>query len=100
MTSAASWKPPGVGHDGSDWVQLKSGEWLRGEIKYVQNKEVEFDSDELDQQTLKLKDVRRFIRRTRMFTRFGTRIAALWHGRHQQRRRDSAIGAAGQPVPR
>ena len=41
----------------SDWVQLKSGEWLKGDLKYIQNKEVEFDSDELDQQTLKLKDV-------------------------------------------
>jgi hypothetical protein len=70
MTSAASWKPPGVGHDGSDWVQLKSGEWLRGEIKYVQNKEVEFDSDELDQQTLKLKDVRSLYTAHQMFTRF------------------------------
>jgi hypothetical protein len=69
-TNAASWKPPGVGHDGSDWVQLKSGEWLRGEIKYVQNKEVEFDSDELDQQTLKLKDVRSLYTAHRMFTRF------------------------------
>ncbi len=68
--NAASWKPPGVGHDGADWVQLKSGEWLRGEIKYVQNKEVEFDSDELDQQTLKLKDVRSLYTAHRMFTRF------------------------------
>ena len=69
-TNALAWKPPGVGLDGSDWVQLKSGEWLRGEIKYVQNKEVEFDSDELDQQTLKLKDVRSLYTAHRMFTRF------------------------------
>jgi hypothetical protein len=69
-TNALAWKPPGVGIDGSDWVQLKSGEWLRGEIKYVQNKEVEFDSDELDQQTLKLKDVRSLYTAHRMFTRF------------------------------
>jgi hypothetical protein len=70
LTNAISWKPPGVGHDGADWVQLKSGEWLRGEIKYVQNKEVEFDSDELDQQTLKLNDVRSLYSAHRMFTRF------------------------------
>ncbi len=69
-TNSISWKPPGVGNDGSDWVQLKSGEWLRGEIKYVQNKEVEFDSDELDQQTLKLKDVRSLYTAHQMFTRF------------------------------
>jgi Protein of unknown function, DUF481 len=69
-TNTIAWKPPGVGHDGSDWVQLKSGEWLRGEIKYIQNKEVEFDSDELDQQTLKLKDVSKVYTAHRMFTRF------------------------------
>ncbi|MDD5141606.1 MAG: DUF481 domain-containing protein [Verrucomicrobiales bacterium] len=69
-TNTVSWKPPGVGHDGSDWVQLKSGEWLRGQLKYVQNKEVEFDSDELDQQTLKLKDVSKLYSAHRMFTQF------------------------------
>lgn len=69
-TNTVSWKPPGVGTDGSDWVQLKSGEWLRGELKYVQNKEVEFDSDEMDQQTLKLKDVRQLYPAHRMFTQF------------------------------
>ncbi len=69
-TNAISWTPPGVGHDGSDWVQLKSGEWLRGDLKYIQNKEVEFDSDELDQQTLKLKDVSRVYPAHPMFTQF------------------------------
>ena len=68
--SMASWKPPGVGHDGSDWVQLKSGEWLRGELKYVQNKKVEFDSDEMDEQTLKLKDVSKLYSAHRVFTQF------------------------------
>ena len=68
--SAAAWKPPGVGHDGSDWVQLKSGEWLRGELKYVQNKKVEFDSDEMEEQTLKLKDVSKLYSAHRVFTQF------------------------------
>ena len=65
-----SWLPPGVGHDGADWVQLKSGEWLRGQLKYVQNKDVEFDSDELDEQTLKLKNVRQVYPSHRMYTQF------------------------------
>jgi hypothetical protein len=69
-TNSISWKPPGVGQDGSDWVQLKSGEWLRGELKYIQNKEVEFDSDEMDQQTLKLKDVSKLYSAHRVFTQF------------------------------
>ena len=69
-SNVVSWKPPGVGHDGSDWVQLKSGEWLRGQLKYIQRKEVEFDSDEMDQLTLKLKDVRRVYTAHRVFTQF------------------------------
>jgi Protein of unknown function, DUF481 len=69
-TNALVWKPPGVGIDGSDWVQLKSGEWLRGEIKYIQDKDVEFDSDELEMQTLKLKDVKTVYTAHRMYTRF------------------------------
>ncbi|HEX3857192.1 MAG TPA: DUF481 domain-containing protein [Verrucomicrobiae bacterium] len=72
-TNAISWTPPGVGHDGSDWVQLKSGEWLKGDLKYIQNKEVEFDSDELDQQTLKLKDVSKVYTAHRVFTQFEDR---------------------------
>src|SRR5277367_897842 len=70
LTNTIAWKPPGVGHDGADWVQLKSGEWLRGQLKYIQNKEVEFDSDELDQQTLKLKDVSKVYPAHEMFTQF------------------------------
>jgi hypothetical protein len=69
-TNTISWKPPGVGHDGSDWLQLKSGEWLKGDLKYIQNKEVEFDSDELDQQTIKLKDVSKLYTAHRVFTKF------------------------------
>lgn len=69
-TNPAAWKPPGVGTDGSDWVQLKSGEWLRGELKYIQNKEVEFDSDEMEMQTLKLKDVSKVYTTHRVFTQF------------------------------
>ena len=65
-----SWLPPGVGHDGADWVQLKSGEWLRGQLKYIQDKEVEFDSDELDEQTLKLKNVRQVYPTHQMYTKF------------------------------
>jgi len=60
--------PPGVGHDGADWLQLKSGEWLRGELKYIQHKNVEFDSDELEEQSLKLKDIRQVYTAHRMLT--------------------------------
>jgi len=65
-----AWLPAGVGHDGADWVQLKSGEWLRGQLKYIQDKDVEFDSDELDEQTLKLKNVRQVYTTHRVYTLF------------------------------
>jgi hypothetical protein len=65
-----SWVPPAIGNDGADWIQLKSGEWLRGQLKYIQNKEVDFDSDELDEQSLKLKNVRQVYPTHRMYTQF------------------------------
>ena len=34
--------------DKFDWIQLKSGEWLKGELKVLYDKKLEFDSDELD----------------------------------------------------
>ncbi|MEI6085274.1 MAG: DUF481 domain-containing protein [Verrucomicrobiota bacterium] len=70
---APSWKPPGVGHDGFDWVQLKSGEWLRGWLQYVQDRDVEFDSDELDEMTLNLKNVRTIIPAKPMYAKFENR---------------------------
>ena len=46
--AADEWRPPPpTGNDGFDWIQLKSGEWLRGRLKYIQNRKVEFVSDEL-----------------------------------------------------
>ena len=50
-----SWVPPG---DDFDWIQLKSGEWLRGRLKAMQKRELEFDSDELDYLTFDWKDIR------------------------------------------
>lgn len=41
-----------------DWVQLTSGEWLKGEIKSMYNDSLEFDSDKLDMQTIDWKDVK------------------------------------------
>jgi Protein of unknown function, DUF481 len=41
-----------------DWVQLTSGEWLKGEIKSMYNDSLEFDSDKLDLLTIDWKDVK------------------------------------------
>ena len=68
-----AWRPPGAGTDGTDWVKLKSGEWLRGRIKYIQNREIEFDSLEMDVQTLKLKNVSEVFTGNAMYTQFADR---------------------------
>ena len=72
-----TWRPPGIGHDGFDWIQLKSGEWLKGELKYVERKKVEFDSDELGLLTLKLKDIPELYPAEPMFTKFDGRAPAF-----------------------
>lgn len=50
-----SWVPP---VDGFDWIQLKSGEWLKGRIKAMQERQLEFDSEELNDLTFDWKDIR------------------------------------------
>ena len=42
---------------GFDWVQLKSGEWLKGRVKSLQEEKLEFDSEELDLFTFDWKDI-------------------------------------------
>ncbi len=42
----------------ADWLQLKSGEWLRGRITVMQNDSLEFDSDELKDLVIKWKNVK------------------------------------------
>jgi len=41
-----------------DWIQTKSGEWFKGEIKAMYNDELEFDSDEIGLYTFKFKDIK------------------------------------------
>ena len=41
-----------------DWIQLKSGEWLKGKIKSMQDEKLEFDSEELDLHDFKWEDIR------------------------------------------
>ncbi|MFV2003923.1 MAG: DUF481 domain-containing protein [Gammaproteobacteria bacterium] len=41
-----------------DWVQLTSGEWLKGEIKSMYNDSLEFDSDKLDLLSIDWEDVK------------------------------------------
>lgn len=53
-----AWKPPPPPPDQFDWIQLTSGEWLKGELKRVYMKRLEFDSDKLDLQEFDLEDVK------------------------------------------
>jgi putative salt-induced outer membrane protein YdiY len=69
-TNNLDWHPPGVGSDGYDWIQLKSGEWLKGYLDYVQDKKVQFESDKLEDLTLKLKDVRQIYPGVPMYVKF------------------------------
>lgn len=50
----AAWRPAAIEYD---WVQLTSGEWLKGEIKAMYKDILEFDSDKLDLQSLEMEDV-------------------------------------------
>jgi hypothetical protein len=73
FTQTNAWRPPGVGNDGFDWLQLKSDEWLKGYLHYVQDKKVSFESDKLEDLSLKLKDVRQIYSGKPMFAKFGGR---------------------------
>lgn len=51
-----------------DWIQLDSGEWLKGDLKGMYNESLEFDSDKMDLQEFDFDDV------IRMRTRNAQRV--------------------------
>jgi hypothetical protein len=56
-TQSKPWEPPPPTPDKFDWIQLKSGEWLKGKLKELYEKKLEFDSKELDLLKLDWEDV-------------------------------------------
>lgn len=62
-----NWVPPTPVPEKYDWVQLTSGEWLKGEIKSFYEKNLEFDSEKLKLLDIKWKDVKQ-IRSPRYFS--------------------------------
>jgi len=42
------WEPPVPSSETDDWIQLASGEWLRGELRILRDDNLEFRSQELD----------------------------------------------------
>ncbi|MEM7754070.1 MAG: DUF481 domain-containing protein [Planctomycetota bacterium] len=53
--------PPEPGDDRFDWMQHANGEWLKGELRDLQDDDFEFESDEFDDQSLDFDDVYRYI---------------------------------------
>ena len=53
----SAWDTGPSGDDGFDWIQLKSGEWLKGKVKSLQEEKLEFDSEELNLFTFDWKDI-------------------------------------------
>jgi len=58
LARAEDWAPPEPMPDEFDWIQLSSGEWLKGEIKVLYKESMEFDSDELGLLTLDIGDIK------------------------------------------
>lgn len=56
--NVTTWKKAVPPTDKFDWIQLTSGEWLKGEIKVLYNKVLEFDSDKLDLLEIDLEDIK------------------------------------------
>ncbi|WP_309380164.1 DUF481 domain-containing protein [Cerasicoccus frondis] len=54
-----SWMPPAARNDTQyDWIELKSGEWLKGTFSHMYEDSVEFDSDVLDDLTIDWDDIK------------------------------------------
>jgi putative salt-induced outer membrane protein YdiY len=52
------WQPKSEFEEKFDWLQMNSGEWLKGEVLVMYDDELEFDSDEFDEQELDWDDIR------------------------------------------
>ncbi len=61
-----AWLPPPPPPDEFDWIQLTSGEWLKGELKRLYERKLEFDSDKLDLLEFDWEDVKQ-VRGHRVF---------------------------------
>ena len=73
--AAQEWHPNGPEKDKKDWVMLKSGEWLRGNMDLFRDLEMNFDSDKLDDLVLDWDDVSSFrLPREMTFVFSGQRI--------------------------
>jgi hypothetical protein len=51
------WAPQAPAEDAFDWIQLESGEWLKGKLVALQDEKLEFESEELDELEFDWEDV-------------------------------------------
>jgi putative salt-induced outer membrane protein YdiY len=68
--ASAQWIPPGAGTDGFDWIELNTGEWLKGWLKYIQERDIVFESDKLEEQKFEWKDIRQIYTGQPMYAKF------------------------------
>lgn len=66
-----TWQPPEPAPGERDWLKLNSGEWVWGDLKSLRDKNLEFDSEELDLLTLDWDDVAEFRSARTLTFRFG-----------------------------
>ena len=57
LAAAADWQPPAPEADSWDWIRMSSGEWFGGTLELMRDRDLEFDSDELDLLKLDWDDV-------------------------------------------
>ncbi len=60
-SGSPSWGPPSALPEKFDWIQLISGEWLKGDLKVLYDDKLEFDSKELELLELDWEDVKQVI---------------------------------------
>ena len=58
ILNADAWKSSAPLAERFDWLQLTSGEWLKGDIKGMYDESLEFDSDKLDLLSIDWEDVK------------------------------------------
>ena len=56
-SGAPRWYPPKMAPAKWEWVELTTGEWLKGTIKVIRHDNMEFDSDNFDTIEIDMKDV-------------------------------------------
>lgn len=89
------WRAKG-GDKGTDWIQRKSGAWLRGKLYGMQNRKLEFESDELNDLKIAWKDVHQVIV-PRALVSYGERESA-WGSVREDREKVTVTGVIARAM--